>query len=88
MWIVKGEYIDKRLGHHVVVLHEPESDAHHLVQIVLGHEHCPACGHVKAKTNTGQLDPQAIVKAELEELNKSHANIERYRQQHRVPLKK
>lgn len=87
-WVIKGQHIDKKLGQHVVVLHNPESDAHHLVQILISHESCPLCGHVKRKTNTHELDPQAIVRAELDELEKSHAQVARYAQKHRVPTKR
>lgn len=88
MWIVKHEFLDKRLGRHTVELHHPETGAVHLVHILIGHDACPTCGHVQAKGNTRELDPQQIVAAELNELNKAHSNLEHYRQKHRVPVKK
>lgn len=88
-WQRKREYLDLQTGMHVLTLHDPESGAEHKLQIMTGHdfESCHHCGHVKPKTNLDELDVQGLIAAEIESLNKSHANQTAYAKKHRVPIK-
>jgi hypothetical protein len=86
-WQVVTQHVDKQLGMHIIHLRDAWSKAHHIVQILIGHDSCPLCGHVKPKTNTGELDPRKIVAQEVAALEKVHSNIDSYSKRHGVPVK-
>lgn len=85
-WQVKEQYVHKGIGHHVVHLHEPTSGAEHILQIVIGHEACDVCGHVKVAENVAELDPRALIENEIAELEKAHAQAHHYARKHGVPV--
>jgi hypothetical protein len=83
---IHSQHVDKALGRHYVRLHDPDSGAEHHLVIYLGHDACPTCGHVKPKTNTGELDFRAILAEELKNLTVSHAQSEQYAKKHGIPI--
>lgn len=88
MWQKKSEVLDPKTGMHVIHLHNPETGGEHTVQIVVGHDACPHCGHAVAKTNLEEIDPKYHLATEIAELNLSHANMVAYAEMHKVPLRK
>lgn len=80
------EMVDLRTGMHLIPLIEPNSGAEHRLQIVIGHDACAACGHVKPKTNTDEIDPKQHIKQEMTALEQSHANQRAYAKKHGVPV--
>jgi hypothetical protein len=86
-WQKKKEFLDLRTGMHVIHLHEPESKAEHIIQINVGHESCPHCGHVKPQTNLEAFDAHKIVAEEIELLEKNHAAATAYAAKHKVPVR-
>lgn len=87
-WQVKAQHLDKRLGMVIVHLHEPESGAEHRLQICVGADSCPLCGHVHIKTNLGQVDARAILARELEQLQADHAQQEAYARKFNIQVRK
>lgn len=87
-WLRKSHEIVKSLGMHVFHLEEPVSGAEHKLQICIGHDSCPLCGHVIPKTNTGELAPYEYEKQELANLDHSHGNQDAYAKKHQVPVRK
>jgi hypothetical protein len=75
-WDVVSQHIDKQLGHHIIHLQDAWSKSRHIIQIMIGKDHCPLCGHVHPKTNTGELDVRAIIARNVEALETVHANID------------
>lgn len=76
-WNIKKQYVDERLGMHIVHLEESESGAEHRLQICIGHESCPHCGHVSLLT-VDHLDPKAMIRAEIAMLEASHKQQKDY----------
>lgn len=87
-WQRVKHHVDKALGFHIFHLEEPSSGAQHKLQILISHDSCPTCGHVIPKTNTGEIDPFAIERAELALLNKVHENMDAYIRRTGAPVKK
>ena len=85
MFQVHEQYLDLESGHHVVKLRDGKTE--HIVQIAVGFDSCPACGHVHPKTNLGELDPKAAVAQVIESLNQSHANMQEYAKKHGLSVK-
>lgn len=85
-WQVKSQHVDKALGHHVVLLHDPHSGAGHVLQIIVGHEACPVCGHVKIAENVNEINPHEIIAQEVVNLEKAHAQSHHYARKHGVPV--
>lgn len=81
------EILDLRTGMHVVPLHDPVSGAEHKLQINVGHDSCPHCGHCMPKTNLDELDVPKLIAEEIASLSASHANIRKYAQKHGVPMR-
>jgi len=67
------ETVDLRTKMHVMTLHEPETGAVHKLQIMIGHDSCPHCGHITLKDEVGDTDVAQHVANELESLTQSHA---------------
>jgi hypothetical protein len=86
-WEKKSEHVDMALKRHYVVLEESQTGAQHHVSIYLGHDSCPLCGHVKPKTETGEIDPHAIIRQEIAELEGSAAHTHAYARRHGVAKK-
>ena len=84
MWQKKDEFVDLRTGMHVITLTEPISAAEHKLQIEIGANSCPHCGHITPKTNLGDLDVAGHVAAEIASLRKAHADGQAYAAKHRV----
>lgn len=82
------ETVDLRTGMHLIPLIEPESGAEHRLQINIGHQACPHCGHAKAAGNLDELDVAKIVADEIAELNLSHGDMAAYAAKHRVQVRK
>ena len=85
-WDLKEHHFDHTIQRHYAVLHDPATVAEHHLIIFVGHDACPTCGHVQPKTNTGELDFQAILREELAALEKSHAQSVAYAKKFRVPV--
>ena len=85
-WQLKEHHLDKHLGRHYAILHEPVTGAEHHIIVLTGHDTCATCGHVQPKTNTGELDFKEILKSELEALEQSHAQSEAYAKRHGIPI--
>ncbi len=77
-WKRVKRVVDKAIGMDIFHLEEDRSGAEHKLQIVIGHDSCPLCGHVVPKDNLGQIDPAAHERAELAALETSHANMDKY----------
>jgi hypothetical protein len=88
VWKRTKQHINYALGMHVLWFEEALSGASHRLQILIGHEFCPLCGHVWPKTNTGELDPQAFEAAELVALTQSHANMDAYGKKNGIPRRR
>lgn len=78
--------LDLDSGFHVIELRD-EHGRQHLLQLALGHDVCVACGSVTPKDNLGELDPKALIAAELERLNASHAAMMEYAAKHGLKVK-
>lgn len=89
-WEKVAEHIDEAQGTHSVFLEDKTCSpvATHEVHILIGHDYCPTCGHVKPKTNTDELDPKAIISAEIAALTTRTANVKAYGRKHNVRPKK
>lgn len=81
------ELLDLRTGMHIIPLHEPDSGAEHKLQIETVHDSCPLCGHVKPKTNLGEIDAKKLITDEIAALNLSHNNQRAYARKHSVPVR-
>lgn len=87
-WEVKSQHIDKALGQHIIHLHEPETKAEHVIQIIVGQHACPVCGHVRVVDNAGELNPREIIAGEVANLEAAHAQSHDYARKHNVPIGK
>jgi len=85
MWKKRHEIVDTRTKMHVITLHEPDSGAEHKLQIMIGHDSCPHCGHITLKDG---IDAAQHVANELALLNQSHAAMKEHAERHRAPLRK
>lgn len=83
-WQVRNQYLDRQIGHHVVHLHDPNTGAEHVLQIIVGQESCPTCGHVKVSENVNEISPREIIAQEIAELEKAHAQAQSYARQHGI----
>ena len=87
-WDVKHQHFEHDIQRHYAVLHDPTTGAEHHVIIYTGHDSCPTCGHVKPKTNTGEIDLKAIIKEELANLEQSHQQSAAFVKKHNLPVAK
>ena len=87
MWQKKSEFADLRTGMHVTTLHDPETGAEHKLQIQIGADCCPHCGHATPKTNLGELNIAEHVSNEIAARNQSHADMRAFAQKHRVQVR-
>lgn len=85
MFQIHSQHLDTGSGFHVVELRDEKGNKH-IVQIAVGHDSCPACGHVHPKDLDG-IVPQAAVAQVIESLNSSHANMHAYAQKHGLKVK-
>lgn len=85
-WQIKQQYVHKGLGHHVVLLHDPASDSDHVLQIIVGHDSCPVCGHVKVAENVTELNPKELINREIAALEEAHGQAHEYATRHRIPI--
>lgn len=88
LWRRTKEYIDARLGMHILHFEEMVSGAQHRLQIFISHESCPLCGHAWPVTNTGELDPKKLEEQELANLRKGHDNMHTYAKKWGVQIRK
>jgi hypothetical protein len=84
MYQLHTQHLDIASGMHVIELRD-ERGNRHLLQIAVGHDACPACGHVHAKDILG--DPKASMAAVVEQLDKSQASMLAYAQEHGLAVK-
>jgi len=84
---IQNQYVDKALGQHIVHLHDEVTGAHHVLQIIVGHESCPVCGHVRVVDNAEELNPHELVRGEVANLEKAHAQSHAYARKHNIPVK-
>lgn len=87
MWQKKHEFADLQRGMHVITLHEPETGAEHKLQVTIGPEACPHCGHLTPTSNLGELNLAEHISNEINALNQSHAQMRAYSQKHRVKIR-
>ena len=86
-WAKQTEHLDLRTGYHVITLSDPETGHTHKLQIQIGADSCPHCGHVRPKTNLGQIDPKRHIEEELTALTKSHTEQRLYAAKHNVRVR-
>jgi hypothetical protein len=82
---IQEQHIDLESGFHVIILKDGKRS--HIVQIAIGADACPACGHLTPKDNLGQIDPKSMVAAVNESLNKSQMDMLEYAKRHGIPVK-
>lgn len=82
---IHEQFLDVASGMHVIELRDGKTS--HFVQIFVGHDACPACGHLTPKTNLDELDPKALVAEVNESLNKSHDQMRAYALKHGIKIK-
>jgi len=87
-WELKQHDFDHTVGRHYAILHDPATGAEHHLVIFTSHSSCPTCGHVKRNDATGALDFKAILKEELANLEKSHAQSTAYARKFNIPAAK
>jgi hypothetical protein len=87
-WGMTAELVDHQLGMHIVHLEDDIYKSQHKLQICIGKDSCPLCGHVIPKTNTGLLDPRALTAAEIAALEQVKANIDGYAKRHNVRVRR
>ena len=80
------QHLDLASGFHVIALKD-ERGHQHIVQIAVGHDSCPACGHITPKDGLDQIDPKALVAQINESLNASHAAMLEYAKKHGLTIK-
>lgn len=77
-WRIKEEHLDLAEGLHRIVFENPEvltregKPQTHERAIFLKVDGCPYCGHTQEKTETGEIDVEAIKSATLKRLNAHH----------------
>jgi hypothetical protein len=82
-WELRNQEINEPLGMHVMHLHNTDTGAKHKLQINLLTGSCPHCGSHRKQTLT-EMDPLAILKAELLALNAKHELMQKYKAKHRL----
>lgn len=87
-WELKSQHVDKQLGMHILHLEEAWSKARHIIQILIGMDSCPLCGHVQPKTNTGEIDVPAILARELSALERVHQIIDAHAKRWNVRIRR
>lgn len=86
MYNVHSQHLDLASGFHVIELRDEKGHTH-IVQIAVGADSCPACGHAHPKDYLGQIDPKAMVAEVNANLNKSQADMLAYARKHGIPIK-
>jgi hypothetical protein len=86
MYQLYQQHLDSASGFHVIELRDEHGNKH-LVQIAVGHDSCPACGHVHLPKDLDALDSKAMVAQVIESLNQSHADMHAYAQKHGLQVK-
>ncbi len=86
MFSVHAQYLDLASGFHVIELRDGRGQRH-LLQLAVGAEGCPACGHVHVKDGIGAVDPVAAVAAVNEALNTSQRQMLAYAEKHGVVVR-
>jgi hypothetical protein len=86
MFQLHEQYLDLASGFHTIELRD-ERGNQHIVQIAIGADACPACGHLHPKDGLGDLDPKALVLEVAESLNKSHDEMRAYGDKHGIPIR-
>jgi uncharacterized protein (UPF0212 family) len=81
-WKKVSEHVDVELGYHIAKLKNHATGQEHIVQIAIGHEACPHCGGAKAKAGLSEFVPQDQIATVIEELNRSHTDIQEYARRH------
>lgn len=82
---IHSQYLDIESQFHVIELRDGKK--RHLVQIAVGSDSCPACGHLTPKDNLGQIDPKAMVAQINESLDAVRDNMHAYAEKHGIPIK-
>lgn len=82
---IHQQHVDLGSGFHVIELRDGKKS--HLVQIAIGHDSCPACGHVYPKTNLDEIDPKTMVAQVNESLDSSHSAMHAYARKHNLEVK-
>jgi uncharacterized protein (UPF0212 family) len=82
---IHEQYVDMASGFHVIELRDGKKV--HFVQISVGADACPACGHVTPKNNLAELDPKALVAEINQGLDKSQEAMTAYAKKHGLTVK-
>ena len=86
MYNLHTQYLDLARGFHVIELRDQRGNRH-LLQLAVGADCCPACGHVHPKDNLGSMDPAAAVAQVTEALNTSQQQMLAYAARHGLTVK-
>jgi hypothetical protein len=86
IYAIHEQFVDTKSGMHVIRLRRNTDGHEHLVQIFIGHDGCPACGHVRAGDGTG-LDPGKVVADVITDLAASYLGMLDYAQKHGVSIR-
>lgn len=81
-------YLHKARGMYVAHLEHKETGSEHKLQIMVGKEACPHCGHVTPKNNLGEFDPNKLHIAEIKQLNEDDRRMSAWASHHKVPIHK
>lgn len=85
-YAIHEQYLDRRSGFHLIELRD-EAKRQHFVQIAVGFDACPACGHVTPKDSLGEIDPKALVAEVNVQLDAANANLAAYAEKHKLRVK-
>jgi hypothetical protein len=86
MYNLHSQHLDLASGFHVIELRD-ERGNRHVLQLAVGADNCPACGHVQPKDALDALDPAAAVAQVNEALNTSQRQMLSYAAKHRLAVK-
>lgn len=79
------QYIDSASNFHVIELRDERGNKH-LLQIAIGHEACPLCGHATVRDHE-DIDVKAITADVISTLGESENAIKAHAARHGVRIK-
>jgi hypothetical protein len=87
LYEIHEQFVDTKSAMHVLRLRRNTDGHEHLVQIFIGHDGCPACGHVRAGGDGAGLDPGKVVADVIKDLEASYLGMLDYAKKHKVPIR-
>lgn len=84
MWALHREFFDHGSGMHVMHLRNSATGHMYIMQVHLGADECPHCGHKVAKDNVGGIDARAEMQHQLDTLNRMHQDHVAYIDRHKI----